>query len=90
MTEVLEWLARVWFGRCGLVARVPQNRMPLLRGHGTDRMGRRLRGANEFTILDLRFTRPLALVSQRVWLRLGRGYWQGKGLGGKGFWGLKV
>jgi len=29
----MEWLARVWFGRCGLVARVPQDRMPSLRVH---------------------------------------------------------
>jgi len=24
---LLKWLARVWCGRCGLVARVPQDRM---------------------------------------------------------------
>ena len=34
----MEWLARVWFERCGLVARVPQDRMPSLRVHRTDQM----------------------------------------------------
>jgi hypothetical protein len=32
-TGYLRWLARVWCGRCGLVARVPQDRMQLRECH---------------------------------------------------------
>jgi hypothetical protein len=40
----VEWLARVWSGEGGLVAKVPQDRMQSRRKHKTDQTGRRASG----------------------------------------------